>query len=238
MDKEQDNIFKWLRQNRTEKIVMQGEGKKIPVKKPLSTEELAKGLHISKTTVRDAEKAEDIADVSMATVRAYHDYFHILYSTLFGELDIKDMDNLNIHMELELTDDSISSIKDLSPIALAMLNTFMGKDADTENFFYRLADITFSMIDCLKRNGNDKNDIEYQTIRNRAGDLFMDYMHTFHIIDFKKILIQIEQQQIEMEEQLTEQMHEAYMRYFDDFNASNAREEYEKERIQHLKDIP
>ena len=47
---------------------------------------------------------------------------------------------------------------------------------------------------CLKRNGNNKNDIEYQDMRKKAANLFMDYMHLFSFKDFRKTLQQIEKQ--------------------------------------------
>ena len=164
---------------------------------------MAKKLNISPTTLREAELAENIESVLLPTITAYCDFFNVPYSYLFGEMDIENKDNLNIHKELGLSDNSISTIKSLSPIALAMLNTFVGKGKETEKFLNGLANVTYSIIDYLKWNGKNKNDIEYQNIRNNTANLFMDYMHIFNSKDFKKILIQIEEQKFEMERQFT-----------------------------------
>lgn len=231
----EENIFKWLRLNRTEETVSRREGKTVEVKKPFSTTKLAQKLHISQSTV---DKAENGISLSLSTVEAYHDYFHVPYSALLGELDILDTGNLNINKELGLSDNSISSIKGLSPIALAMLNVFIGKGKDTEAFLYSLADITFSIGHCLERNGNNKNDIEYQNLRNRVINLFMDYMHLFSFKDFRQVLRQIEKRQIELEKQLDDQMNAEMIKFMEDFNASDAREEYEKEYMAYQKDTP
>ena len=215
----EENIFKWLRLNRTEETVSRREGKTVKVKKPYSTTKLAQELHISQSTV---DKAENDISLSLSTVKAYHNY-------LLGEMDILDTNNLKINEELGLSNNSISSIKELSPIALAMLDVFIGKGKDTEAFLYSLANITFSIRNCLKRNGNNKNDIEYQDMRKKAANLFMDYMHLFSFKDFRKTLQQIEKQQNELEKQLENQMNAEMIKYLEDFNNSNAREEYEQD---------
>lgn len=215
---------------------MQGEGKKIPVKKCLSCKELAKELDISPTTVAKVENPKTMEAVSLSTIKAYSDYFHIPCSTLLGETDIENKDNLNIHKELGLSDSSISTIKSLSPIALAMLNTFVSKGVETEKFLCGLANVTYSILDCLSQNGKNKKDIKYRTIRNEASSLFMKYMHIFNFKDFKKILIQIEEQQFKMEQQFIEQMYEEYTKWWEYFNNSNERQEYEQEHREELEE--
>lgn len=222
----EENIFKWLRLNRTEETVSRREGKTVKVKKPYSTTKLAQELHISQSTV---DKAENDISLSLSTVEAYHNYFHVPYSTLLGEMDILDTNNLKINEELGLSNNSISSIKELSPIALAMLDVFIGKGKDTEAFLYSLADITFSIRNCLKRNGNNKNDIEYQDMRKKAANLFMEYMHLFSFKDFRQTLQQIEKQQNEIENQVNDQMNAEMIKYLEDFYNSNPIEEYEQD---------
>ena len=187
-----DNIFKKLRLEKTEKTVMRGEGKKIAVKKPLTTTELAKELNISQATVDNAENG---ILKSLSTVIAYHDYFNIPYSTLMEESESESIDNIHINMELGLSDNSISTIKSLSPISLAMLNSFLGKGEYAELFFYNLADIIFSMTEQLKENGYNKNENGYLQLRQQATHLFTDYMKTISFKDLGKILLQLEHQQ-------------------------------------------
>lgn len=187
-----DNIFKTLRLTRTERTVMRGEGKKIAVKKPFTTTQLAEELHISQATVDNAENGTKL---SLSTVIAYHDYFHVPYSTLLGETECIEIDNIHINMELGLSDNCISSIKSLSPISLAMLNTFLGKGEYTELFFYSLANVIFSMTEHLKENGNDKSENGYLLLKQHATDLFIDYMKNITFKDLKKILLQLEYQQ-------------------------------------------
>jgi len=187
-----DNIFKALRLTKTEKVVMRGEGKKIAVKKPLTTTELAKELHLSQPTVDNAENGKI---TSLSTVMAYHEYFKVPYSTLLGETECKSIDNLHINMELGLSDNSISSIKSLSPIALSMLNCFLGKGEYTELFFYQLADMVFSMTEQLKQNGYNKNEQGYLFLKQQSTDLFVNYMKNISFKDLEKILLQLEHQQ-------------------------------------------
>ena len=187
-----DNIFKTLRLTKTEKTVMRGEGKKIAVKKPLTTTELAEKLHISQATVDNAENG---ILKSLSTVIAYHDYFHIPYSTLLEETECENIDNVHINMELGLSDSSISSIKSLSPVSLAMLNCFLGKGASTELFFNNLANAIFSMAEELKQNGNNKSDNGYLLLKQQATNLFTDYMKSITFKDLEKLLLQLEHQQ-------------------------------------------
>lgn len=187
-----DNIFKTLRLTKTEKIVMRGEGKKIAVKKPLTTTELAKEMNLSQSTVDNAENG---ILKSLATITAYHNRFKIPYSTLLGETETEDINNFHINIELGLSDNSISTIKSLSPISLAMLNCFLGKGPCTELFFYSLANTIFSMAEELKQNGNNKNDNGYLLLKQRISNLFTDYMKSITFKDLEKILMQLEHQQ-------------------------------------------
>ncbi len=187
-----DNIYKTLRLEKTEKTVMRGEGKTIPVKKPLTTTELAKELHLSQPTVDNAENGKI---TSLSTVIAYHDYFNIPFSTLLGETECENTDNLHINMELGLSDNSISSIKSLSPISLAMLNCFLGKGIYTELFFNNLADLIFSMTEQLKQNGYNKNEQGYLFLKQQATDLFINYMKNISFKDLEKTLLHLEHQQ-------------------------------------------
>lgn len=221
----EENIFKWLRLNKTEETLSRREGKTVEIKRPFSTTKLAKELHISQSTL---DKAENDKSLSLSTVEAYHNYFHVPYSALMGEMDILDTNNLNINKELGLSDNSISSIKGLSPIALAMLNIFIDKGNDLETFLYSLANITFSIRSCLKQNGNNKNAIEYQNLRIKAANLFMEYMHLFTFKDFRKVLQKIEKQQIEEEIRIKEQMIDEAIKSSEDFYNSNPDEEYKK----------
>ena len=66
-------------------------------------------------------------------------------------------------------------------------------------------------------------------MRKKAANLFMDYMHLFSFKDFRKTLQQIEKQQNELEKQLENQMNAEMIKYLEDFNNSNAREEYEQD---------
>lgn len=187
-----DNIFKRLRLEKTERTVMRGEGRKIAVKKPLTTTQLAKELNISQSTVDNAEKG---IILSLSTIIAYHEYFHIPYSTLLGETECENIDNLHINMELGLSDASIATIKSLSPIARAMLNTFLGKNGNTELFFYNLADSIYSMTEHLIQNGNNKNEDGYLKLKQTAVDFFLDYMKNITFGDLKNVLLQLEYQQ-------------------------------------------
>ena len=187
-----DNIFKTLRLKKTEKTVMRGEGKKIAVKKPLTTTELAKKLNISQATVDNAENG---ILKSLSTVIAYHDFFHVPYSTLLEETECENIENLHINMELGLSDNSIASIKSLSPISLAMLNCFLGKGVHTELFFLNLSSTIFSMTECLKENGNDKTDSGYLLLKQHAINLFTNYMKDITFKDLEKVLSQLEHEQ-------------------------------------------
>ena len=187
-----DNIFKRLRLEKTERTVMRGEGKKIAVKKPLTTTQLAKELHISQSTVDNAERG---IVPSLSTIDEYHNYFHVPYSTLLGETECENIDNLHINMELGLSDASITTIKSLSPIARTMLNTFLGQNVNTELLFYNLADIIYSMTERLKQNGNNKNEDGYLKLKQMAVDLFLNYMKNITFGDLKNVLLQLEHQQ-------------------------------------------
>lgn len=187
-----DNIFKQLRLKKTERTVMRGEGKKIAVKKPFTTTQLAKELHISQSTVDNAENGEI---PSLSTVTAYHNYFHVPYSTLLGETECENIDNLHINMELGLSDASITTIKSLSPIARAMLNTFLVQSENTELLFNNLADIIYSMTERLKQNGNNKNEDDYLKLKQMAVDLFLNHMKNITFGDLKNVLLQLEHQQ-------------------------------------------
>jgi len=188
----EDNIFKRLRLERTQKIVMQGEGRKIPVPKPLSGTELADKMNIHQTTVSNAENG---IFKSLSTYIAYHDYFHVPYSTLFGETDIMDINNLTVNKELGLSDDSITTIKNLSPIARSMLNVLLSKQHNTDNFFNTLAEYIFSMYMYLNDSETSKNDESYQQLRKLALHSFEDYMKTITFQDLKKVLIALDEQQ-------------------------------------------
>lgn len=188
----EDNVYKRLRLEKTKKTVMRGEGKTIPVEKPFSQTELAEQLHISQSTL---DKAENGELPSLSTVTAYHDFFHVPYSTLLGETDTYDSDNLHLNKELGLSDDCIATIKNLPPISLAMLNCFLGKKEYTELFFYNLADIIYSMSIQLTQNGNDSGESGYLRLRQHAEQLLIDYVKTLTDKDLKKVLTQLDQQQ-------------------------------------------
>lgn len=202
-----DNIFKRLRLEKTERTVMRGEGKKIAVKKPLTTAQLAKELHISQSTVDNAENEKNL---SLSTVIAYHDYFNIPYSTFLGETDTEKLNNIKINKKYGLTDKALATIKNLSPIARSMLNVFLSNSSldndsrtgynNVEHFFYSLADIGYSMVNRLAEVSPDKDHLNkdddvYRLLRQKMADLFMDYMHTLKMGDLISVLIQIEKQE-------------------------------------------
>ncbi len=116
---EEQNIFKKLRLERTEKTVMQGKGKNIAVRKPLSQTALAKELGINQATVSEAENLsiEKHQYPAFATLMAYKEYFHIPIATLVGETDTEKLDNIKINLEYGLTDKALATIKSLSPVA-------------------------------------------------------------------------------------------------------------------------
>lgn len=202
-----DNIFKRLRLEKTERIVMRGEGKKIEVPKPLTTTQLAKELNLSQSTVDNAENGKI---PSLFTVSAYHDYFNVPYSTLLGETDTEELDNIKINKEYGLTDKTLATIKNLSPIARSMLNVFLSNSSldndsktdynNVEFFFYNLADIGYSMVNRLAEVSSDKDHLNkdddvYRLLRQKMTDLFMDYMHTLKMGDLINVLVQIEKQE-------------------------------------------
>lgn len=208
----EQNIFKELRLKRTEQTVMQREGKKTAVKKPLSQSALARELGINQATVSEAENLsiEKGQYPAIATLVAYSKYFHVPYSTLLGETDTEKLDNIKINKEYGLTDKALATIKNLSPVARSMLNVFLsnsslGNDSRTgynnvEHFFYSLADIGYSMVNRLAEVSPDKDHLNkdddvYRLLRQKMADLFMDYMHTLKMGDLINVLVQIEKQE-------------------------------------------
>ena len=141
-------------------------------------------------------------------LEAYHNYFNIPYSTLLGETSIDDLENFNVNMELGLTDASIATIKGMQPIALAMLNAFLSKEADTTYFFGNLAEQVYSMTEYLIQNGNDKSDPKYIIMRDMTEEIFMDYMRNITFKDLKDVLLKMEHQQQLLDNLQAEQAYE------------------------------
>lgn len=201
----EDNIFKRLRLERTEETVMRGKGKTLEHKRPYSGTKLSEELHISQTTLDNVENGKSL---SLGVLEAYHNYFNIPYSTLLGETSIENLENFNVNMELGLTDASIATIKGMQPIALAMLNAFLSKEADTIYFFGNLAEQVYSMTEYLIQNGNDKSDPKYIIMRDMTEEIFMDYMRNITFKDLKDVLLKMEHQQQLLDNLQAEQAYE------------------------------
>ncbi len=127
-----------LRLERTKRSrIERGVGKKVDIPKYLTQKELAKKLCISQQTVAKAESGDE---PSLNTIRAYHDYFKVPYNTLLGESSSLVEQNVKINQELGLSDECISTIKNMSYKSLTMLNAFMSLNSETNNFFSYMAD--------------------------------------------------------------------------------------------------
>lgn len=109
------NIFKELREKKT--IGRWNE--------PYTQSALAKAMGIKQQTVA---KAENGHSPSYNTVKKYHEYFGVPYNSLFGEGRALEEKNSNISKELNLSDESINTIKQLSPIALSLLDTMLSDE--------------------------------------------------------------------------------------------------------------
>lgn len=186
----EDNIFKRLRLEHTRKTVMQGEGKTIPVIKPLTATELSKKMHMGQNTVSYAEKG---VIKSLSTYIAYHDYFKVPYSTLFGETETMNINNLAINNELGLSDDSIKTIKKLSPTSRSMLNVLLSKQQDTDLFLSDFAELIFCMYTYLNNSETMKSDTEYQELKRLTLNRFEKYMKTISFKDLKQLLISLDE---------------------------------------------
>lgn len=127
------NIYEKLR---LEKSPMNIEVDK-KLKKALTQTQLADALNISQQSVSKVERG---ISPSLDTVKAYHKYFGVPYSTLLGESDALTESNVNLNMELRLTDESIKTIKNMSNISIEMLNIFLSYNSKTNLFFSSLAD--------------------------------------------------------------------------------------------------
>ncbi|MCM1224846.1 MAG: helix-turn-helix domain-containing protein [Lachnospiraceae bacterium] len=195
---EEMNIFKKLRTEQTTKTkTVNRRGKEQEIKTHLSQKELAEEMNIDQSSI---SKAENGKGVTLGIIEAYHDYFGIPYDTLCGKTDTEYSENININLEYGLTDKALDTIKSLSPVARSMLNVFLSKGAETENFFYQLADVGYSMVSRLAETSPDKDhlnkgDKTYQSLRQVMADFFLEYMHTMNMGDLLKVLVQIEKQE-------------------------------------------
>ncbi len=95
-------------------------------------------MYISQSAIDRAEKGKSIA---MSTLIAYKEHFDVPYEALLGESEALEYENVNISMELGLTDEAIATIKKIkeSPVAIEMLNIFLSKESESTMFFERLA---------------------------------------------------------------------------------------------------
>lgn len=110
-----DNVFKMLRIKKT-------KGK---WNLPFTQSTLAKKMGIKQQTIAKAENGDT---PSYKTVKKYHEYFGVPYNSLFGEGTALEEKNTNISKELHLSDEAINTIKQLSPNALALLDTILSDE--------------------------------------------------------------------------------------------------------------
>jgi len=189
-----DNIFKKLRMGFTERpSIPNGRGKKKDLPKYLTQTELASKLNISQQTVAKAEDKDN--EPSLSTIKAYHKHFHVPYSTLLGEGEALKEENVQINKEIGLLDDSINTIKNLSPISRSMLNAFFSKSVMTDQYLYQLAKLLYSMSCYLKEPNNSKMDNHYNQLKLMAKESFAEYIHHISFKDLKDVFELLEQEE-------------------------------------------
>lgn len=191
-----DNIFKRLRMTKKRPLdIPSGQGKKKDLPKYLTQTELAKLLKISQQTVAKAEIKGN--EPSLNTIKAYHEHFETPYSTLMGEGEALKEENVQISKELRLLDDSIDTIRNLSPISRSMLNAFLSKAVMTDQYLYQLAQLLYSMSSYLKEPTHSKMDSNYNQLKLMAKESFAEYIQYISFKDLQETfeLLELEENQ-------------------------------------------
>ncbi len=210
------NNYQYLREEKTERVnLKRGRGHNVYEKSYLTQTELAREMFISQSAVDRAEKGQSIA---MSTLIAYKEYFDVPYEALLGESKAFEYENVNISMELGLTDESIATIKKMkdSPVAMEMLNTFLSKDIETVMYLEGLArsiknlygELDFKNYIKEHRLQTQPSNLQIKLLEFQIQENLLLYLNKLDDTQIKQIQHKVEHQQVDEYISFESELHE------------------------------